>query len=87
MRHLVAGFFALVFLLAAGAVIWLNKSHIGLAEMAFSGGFVLLAAGLLVPMDLGKALSPLTVVVKLARGEKVTVANDTPDTPKTPDVS
>ena len=50
-------------------VIWTNRTHIGIAEMAFAGGFVLVGGGILAPLDLKAALEPLGVVAKIARGK------------------
>lgn len=73
MKHLLAGLVAVVMFALALFVIWTNRTHIGLAEMCFAGGFVLVGGGILAPLDLKAALEPLGVVAKIARG-----TDDTP---------
>ena len=69
MKHLLAGVVAVVMFGLALFVIWTNRTHIGLAEMCFAGGFVLVGGGILAPLDLKAALEPLGVVAKIARGK------------------
>lgn len=69
MKHLVAGAVAMVMMGLAFFVIWANRTHIGVGEMAFAGGFVLMGAGLLVPLDVKEAVAPLDAVVKIVRGK------------------
>ena len=49
---------------------WFSRTALGVPELAFAGGFVLMGAGLLAPMDLQAALGPLAAVVGLVRGKK-----------------
>jgi len=72
MKHLLAGVVAVTMFGLAFFVIWTNRTHIGIAEMAFAGGFVLVGAGILAPLDLKAALEPLGVVAKIARGKDFT---------------
>ena len=72
MKHLLAGLVAVAMFGLAFFVIWTNRTHIGIAEMAFAGGFVLVGAGILAPLDLKVALEPLGVVAKIARGTEQT---------------
>ena len=72
MKHLLAGVVAVVMFALALFVIWTNRTHIGLAEMCFAGGFVIIGAGILAPLDLKAALEPLGVVATIARGKNET---------------
>jgi len=72
MKHLLAGLVAVVMFVLALFVIWTNRTHIGLAEMCFAGGFVLVGGGILAPLDLKAAVEPLGVVAKIARGKDET---------------
>ena len=69
MKHLLAGLVAVVMFGLALFVVWTNRTHIGLAEMSFAGGFVMVGGGILAPLDLKAALEPLSVVAKIARGK------------------
>ncbi|NBX32474.1 MAG: hypothetical protein EBR07_07035 [Planctomycetes bacterium] len=69
MKHLLAGVVAVVMFALALFVIWTNRTHIGLAEMCFAGGFVMVGGGILAPLDLKEALGPLGIVAKIARGK------------------
>lgn len=69
MKHLVAGLVAVVMFGLALFVIWTNRTHIGLAEMCFAGGFVMVGGGILAPLDLQEAIKPLGIVAKIARGK------------------
>jgi hypothetical protein len=69
MKHLLAGLVAVAMFGLAFFVIWTNRTHIGIAEMAFAGGFVLVGGGILAPLDLKAALGPLGLVAKIARGK------------------
>ena len=69
MKHLLAGVVAVVMFALALFVIWTNRTHIGLAEMCFAGGFVLVGGGIPAPLDLKAALEPLGVVAKIVRGK------------------
>ena len=69
MKHLLAGVVAVVMFALALFVIWTNRTHIGLAEMCFAGGFVLVGGGILAPLDLKAAMEPLGVVAKIVRGK------------------
>jgi hypothetical protein len=74
-KHLVATLVAVVMIGLGFFVIWANRTHIGVAEMAFGGGFMVMAAGILLGTDFKQALSPLMVLVKLVRGQKDDASN------------
>jgi len=76
MKHLLAGVVAVVMFALALFVIWTNRTHIGLAEMCFAGGFVIIGGGILAPLDLKAAVAPLEAVVKIVRNTSSGDHND-----------